>query len=367
MDIEQKNRAYRRGLILGWTLAEIFLLILFILLLAFAASHLKDREYLLAAQKHVEKLVKQNDRLKLDTNRQTERIKELARANAELHEQNVYLKARLVLPNNFDDQFRELRNRQNQIDELQAKLAELNQRQFWTEGLEEAFQHQMKTHSDPRATIRQLMASADDADRALETMRSTGLAEPNDTNLRDPVERLANALAKAGVAGAHTKDIVNRLAGLTACRNELQQKQGQMLNLQRKLVALGGHGTEMPPCWVTPDGHIEYIFDVTLTSSGLIVHDNLLPDHIDEEKRFLSGMSFDKELTSEQFLGATNQIYEQGRTQKCGFFVRVFDGTRPNQKAVYKQRLQTVEAHFYKLLADRAGSTGTTDSDEEPR
>ena len=110
------------------------------------------------------KVVKQNDRLKLDTNRQVERIKELAHANAELQEQNVYLKARLVLPDNFDDKFRELRLRQHQIDKLNAQLGELNKRQAWIEGLEEAFGRNMKMQANPQAALRELIARADDAE-----------------------------------------------------------------------------------------------------------------------------------------------------------------------------------------------------------
>jgi hypothetical protein len=40
----------------------------------------------------------------------------------------------------------------------------------------------------------------------------------------------------------------------------------------------------MPQCWVTPDGTIEYIFDVTLASSGIFVRDNALPDQAEDEK-----------------------------------------------------------------------------------
>lgn len=364
MDSEQKNRAYRRGLILGWTLAEIFLLILFILLLAFAASHLKDRERLLAEQKDAEKLVKQNDRLKLDTNRQMERIEELAHANAELHEQNVYLKARLVLPNNFDDEFRELRLRQRQIDKLNAQLAELNERQAWIKGLEEAFGRNMKMQANPQAALRELMARADDAGRALKTLRSIGVAQPQDQSVAEPVGKLLENLRKAGLTTGDSKEIAKRLQSLGDCQSERQQMQGQLANSQRKLEALG-HGTEMPACWASLDGKPQYIFDVTLTSSGIVVHDNALADHVEDEKQFVKGMLFDTELKPEQFLGISNHIYQWSLDHKCRFFVRVFDHTGPGEKAIYKQHLQTVEAHFYKLLADQSGSAGATDSGEE--
>jgi hypothetical protein len=55
------------------------------------------------------------------------------------------------------------------------------------------------------------------------------------------------------------------------------------------------------------------------------------------------------------FLRDSEGLYVWGKSHQCGFFVRVFDATKPSEKAVYKERLQIVEAHFYKLLT--AGST----------
>jgi hypothetical protein len=44
--------------------------------------------------------------------------------------------------------------------------------------------------------------------------------------------------------------------------------------------------------------------------------------------------------------------------------VRVFDATKPSEKAVYKERLQIVEKHFYKLLSAGpvASPAGASDS-----
>src|SRR6516162_5811419 len=123
MNIEQTNRAYRRGLILGWTLAEIFLLILFVLLLAFAGTDLKAQQHIRWEHKRAEGLAQQNDRMRLDLSRQGK------------------------------------------------MLTELKERQRWIQGLEEAFGQQMKK-DNPQAALREMIARSDDADRALKTLRS---------------------------------------------------------------------------------------------------------------------------------------------------------------------------------------------------
>ncbi len=91
MEIDRKNRAYRRALTLGLTLAEIFVLILFVLLLAFAASYEREREALAEIPT-----------LKSKVNHATADATRLQR-------ENDYLKKRIsTSPNKFDDFFRDL-------------------------------------------------------------------------------------------------------------------------------------------------------------------------------------------------------------------------------------------------------------------
>jgi hypothetical protein len=73
-------------------------------------------------------------------------------------------------------------------------------------------------------------------------------------------------------------------------------------------------------------------------------------------------MVFDTELKPDQFLDVTNHIYQWSLDHHCRFFVRVLDRTGPQEKAIYKEHLRTVEAHFYKLLADQAGSVMSMES-----
>ncbi len=62
-------------------------------------------------------------------------------------------------------------------------------------------------------------------------------------------------------------------------------------------------------------------------------------------------------VSPEEFLRQTKRIHDwsKGRDPECRFFVRVFDRTAANDKQLYKDLLQAVEQHFYKLLMKSTG------------
>jgi hypothetical protein len=229
--------------------------------------------------------------------------KTLTEATEQLRRENQYLKSRANAPQNFDDLFRELRLQQARIEQLDARLAEMKRQDAAIEVLEKVLALQPDSARDPKSILRDL--------------------------------------------------------AMRACNAEREQRwlQGELANLQKKLVA-AGHGTEMPPCWVTPDGTIECIFDISLTSNGIVVHDNALPDHAEDEKRLAPQMRFDSVLDRDEFRRATQALYDWSRAQhpECRFFVRVFDLTKADEKTVYKSELQTVEGHFYKLLVNEVSA-----------
>lgn len=303
MDLEPKNRAYRRALTLGLTLAEIFVLLVFILLLAFATFYKHFLDLGLSLTSLQRELGRQAVAMK--TLSQTN--KTLTELNEQLRHQDHYLKSRASAPENFDDLFRELRLQQARIEQLETQLAEMKKQDPAIKVLEKVLASQPDSARDPKSILRDMAMRASDAER------------------------------------------------------EQRRLQGELANLQKKLVA-AGHGTEMPPCWVTPDGTIEYIFDISLTTNGIVVHDNALPDHAEDEKRLASHMRFDSVLDRGEFLRATQGLYDWSRAQhpECRFFVRVLDRTKGDEKAIYKGELQTVEGHFYKLLVNDAPAAGDT-------
>ncbi len=139
---------------------------------------------------------------------------------------------------------------------------------------------------------------------------------------------------------------------LSRYKEEQKRLQNEVVYLTGRIGAVSGHGTVMPPCWTKDDGSIEYIFNIELTSEGIVVHKNDLPEHGEELLKLVPSLRFDSPLSRSEFLRATERLYQWERSQhpECRFFVRVQDETEPNQKALYKDELRTVENRFYKLL-----------------
>jgi hypothetical protein len=137
---------------------------------------------------------------------------------------------------------------------------------------------------------------------------------------------------------------------LTQQSYEIANKEGQLQYLEKRLAALG-QGKGERPCWVEPDGSIEFLYDVVLTSAGI----RMKPRADLEQKWKFADVSLPaidpaEVLTESEFLSRTRSIYEYGKRDEnqCRFYVFVYDGTEPTAKRLYKQLLKTVEGHFYK-------------------
>lgn len=117
-----------------------------------------------------------------------------------------------------------------------------------------------------------------------------------------------------------------------------------------KLIS-AGKGTEVPSCWTREDGTVEYIYDVELTPTGLIMRETDLSHRAEERQNLpVQNIILGQDISEKAFLSSTSHLFEFSRSKECRFFVRVFDSTGPTEKAVYKSRLKTVEARFYKFI-----------------
>lgn len=131
---------------------------------------------------------------------------------------------------------------------------------------------------------------------------------------------------------------------------ELQNLKGQNKNLQKTLRdshnGNGGWGT--PPCWATPDGKAEFIYNVYLEDNGLIIRDNYLVNRENEIKLLpVKDIPLDTILSAEEFLKATKPLYQWGEKHSCNFFVNMYDNMNTAPKEMYKALRKSVEGHFY--------------------
>ncbi len=153
---------------------------------------------------------------------------------------------------------------------------------------------------------------------------------------------------------------------------ERDRERARAESLAESLRALGG-GTDHPSCWYQADGlTTAYLLDVVLTSRGFGLDLAPAPPGVilapsggqagpsgrelgtAEEARAslpLDGVRRRQLLTTEDFRRQTGPVHDWSRQHdpECRFFVRVFDRTGKSEKQLYKDRLNVVEQHFYKL------------------
>lgn len=281
--LEPDRRSYRRGLVLGWSLAEVFLLILFALLFAFAALTIEWNPHALKLGAA---------KLEAELNAAQRTIESLHTENAKLIKENDELRKTLRNPDQFSDLFHKLSLCEANNSSMKRKLDSLTPLTTW--------------------------------------MKSNNLTPDQVQTLAENAEK-----DKADAKQYH--------------------KEEKYCEAQR---AKFGGGADYPPCWTTPgDQHPEYIFDISLTSGGIVVRQNHFADRANDEKTLpLGAISFGDSMSDEVFEQQTDALYAYSKAHDCRFFVRVLDDTKLNEKMTYKRRLRAVEAHFYKLESNAAES-----------
>ncbi len=164
---------------------------------------------------------------------------------------------------------------------------------------------------------------------------------------------MARALARNRLGLDDAEMLADKNAQL---QQALNSSSGQTKNLEAKLAKFGG-GIDKKPCWADSNGKLQSIFDVALTTGGIEIRDNQVPARVDDEKLLpLGDITFGKEISDETFDNQTERLFDWSQSHDCRFYVRVYDLTGADEKELYKQRLRTVEGHFYKLtMSNSAG------------
>lgn len=368
-DILRQKRAYRRGLILGLTMAESVILIIFALLLALAAFLIRkdqaieqmrgqiadataDQQRCAAALAEARALLEHSRQQIADATADQKRcVAALAEARA-LQEKMAAIQALTQGANNFDEMFKELVLMQRQAQrtaELEKQVVVLIEKQ---QALEKAVQR-VETAPVGGQTLAEKLEHLVERAILWEQLAKSLPQSDSPAMLRELEQRLAalmklEAALSAAVPGVEPAEAVRSITNeLQASRAQMTNMQGQMANLRRRLEG-AGKGTEKPACWATPDGRPEYIFDVTLQSGGVTMRDNALPHRAEEQRQLpLGSFGFNREVSLNQFRAAAQPLREWSRQHECMFFVRIQDQTGPSQKAVYKQKLRTVGEYFY--------------------
>lgn len=259
MSVASDNTSYRRGLLLGLTMAEIMTLVIFLLMLAFSVMLEKDKK-----------------------------VHEIEVASTEKNKAAVERIIRAV-------------------------------------------------NSQEPARTEEFVKAVESLPGLIELIRKSNLAAGKD-------EAVAHTMAKAieNMAAAQKKSVKS---------SALRKKKGLE---SAPVIANEGRGVDAPSCWQDAAQNPEFIFNVDLTSSGIIIRDNPVPERTADKARLpLKNIKFDRLRSVSEFRAETRNLFETSKRQDCRFFVLLYDKTGPGDKAVYKQLLSAVEEHFYKKFVDR--------------
>jgi hypothetical protein len=277
--IGEQHQAYRKGFVLGLTMAEVSLLVVFVLLLLMSLGFARRDAAIRALQ--IRSPLSSAELLQLQE--KAALVDELARAMGRPPAKPI------------DDDFRHLvRNA--------APLLRASRNSSATAALEA----ERERLEQVRATLTQAMSDA----------------------VRGDSPKLASTIA----------DQAEQTANL----------QGQVKALQSQLLD-SGMGRVLPSCWTTPDGQIDFLLDVDLTSAGIRARERQVSSRAAERARLeMPIMHADRVQSVGEFLRNTQAVFDLSIQRNCRFYVMVYDSTRSFEKPQYKRFLQAVEGHFYK-------------------
>jgi septal ring factor EnvC (AmiA/AmiB activator) len=349
--------------VLGLTLAELIMLVLFVLLLALASLMLRsDREKIAL-----------NDALK----QTEEKIERTRREYAALAD----ILAKLDDPAASREQklhqlFEELEKSKTQFDTAQQEIASLARLVTDLESENGQLNAELQAAESTKAELEETVAQqAADLEaiagikpgettqsiaRALSAQHqlAQAIAGPSGEPSFDAAFDLTAALSSAITSLPPPIDppaLAADLKRFPGVKQELDSANRELDELRRRnrwyQESLGGRGVEMPSCWIAKSGKPEYIFDVTLGGQGLMIRTTELPHRVKDRGQLPVVTIADTGwVQPSQFLAATRPLFDLSVKEECRFFVRVIDQTPSHDKALYIKRLQTVEQHFYKFL-----------------
>lgn len=163
---------------------------------------------------------------------------------------------------------------------------------------------------------------------------------------------LDKQLAKAEIAEEYSEqDLVDALADK---EQEIKQAEARADRLDRALVSakeqLSGKGLGLvyPSCFVGKNKSIQYIYDVYFDESRV----RLEPIPVDGYEEEIAELPFDGVSTSvevpiDQYVEETEPLFLWSEQNNCRFFVKIYDQTAAQNKDRYKFMKRRIEYSFY--------------------
>lgn len=300
--------AHRRGLMLGLTLAELLLLVLFILLMTYTVI-------LVESENEVE--------------RRDETIAKLEAANLELDGQVSAGISKLVdslgIPSlsnaNLDSLNLRLRKVLEDISLIAAENEKLSR---------------LVTSPEEAVRLAEALQEIDDAPKASEILEDW-ISENGEKAIdgKEPIDQLAKSDPET-LADAMT--VIGRLQ--------------DQLAFYKDEIAKSGNGKSDPSCWLR-SARIVYIYDVDLLDEGvrLSIQDDRTGLDLTAVKLNDPGPVLEEIVSHSQFIQSTKKLRSWSDDEGCKFYVRIRNKMLNGDIDDYLSARRIVEGHFYILDA----------------
>ena len=377
--------SFPRGLVLGLTMAEVVLLIIFVLLLALAAMLHRETEGRRAAEEEAEQANEEMVLFELQAREweafleEWELTEEWADASpasgewetarsrrAEVERQAGYWtelvrevgRPESVPPEEFisaltaaakrDEEYRRADAPPETVAAAAAILAQAEEAGLDPEDLVDA----------ARAVVEAAAAGMDLSPETL--VEAARIAEAAREALRARGEEATPEAVAALVRDAERwreragQSLTELAANLERAEEQVERLRAQ--SRSRSGSGAGRGGTDHPSCVYRDGDRPAYLFEVGLVDSGYLLRPAEIALDPPANLRPLRPAAIrpDRALGETEFEDRTQEIFDWSRREQCRFFVRVFDHTAPDRKARYKELMQTLEGRFYKY----EGTTG---------
>ena len=305
----REDLGYRRGMVLGLTLAEIVILIIFILLLIISV-------FLTQRDERLAKL----DRDLADKSRQT----------ILLQEQIKLLKEFAPGEENFDELFNKLVIKRQETEELKKRVAVLIER---------------------HRTLVEKANALESELRAAKTQR----------------DQVAEALARQGLDMSDIADMAQAQSMIEDLQSRLDGAKKEIHELRRQLEELGEEKGQHPPCWyrlvTRPNGKPRerplYIFYVRISDDNIFVKDipAPTPEYVSQKPKLpFNRSALNTRLSFGEFVKSFKPLKDAADNKEvqaysCKFYVKVWDAT--TSKKSYRRALEkVVETVFFTRIED---------------
>lgn len=287
----KQRQAYRRGFLIGVTLAEVGILLVFVLLLCASVLAAKEKSA--------------RDELERVTGERKER---------EIRGVSEVASAELI----------RLRERSERLEAVETLL-----------GGEEV----VRDNFDVLVNVKEFLVS----EEALSLVEALRKAEAAKEATR---RRLEEELKRGGVAGA--AEIGRRLDAQAFENEALRARQAELM----ERLAREGKGLDYPSCIPRRNGRTSFLYRIVLGAEGIGVEE--VPEGVAFAKGVglpLPDVSQRAWHEPQEFIDQTKPLFDWSEAQRCRFVVHVTDQTGVQDKLLYKRLLAAVEVNFYKSLA----------------